>query len=423
VDRIAVPQHHAQAVRLVVHDYVGHPFQVHLSRHLAKRGHEVSHIYFADHPGPKGSFENQPNDPPSLRFIGITLGGSAEHAAGSGAQTGFARRFGDVAYGREVARVIQGFKPDVVLSGNTPTEAQRAILRSCKSRGVGFVYWVQDIYSMAVTKYLSERLGYPGKAIGWYYQWLDRCQFRDSDAIIVISEDFAPLVGSWAGNDNKVSVIENWAAIDDLPSGLKDNDWSRDHSLHSDLAFVYSGTLGRKHSPMLLLRLAQACRAGESVVVAGQGFGIPQLQAAKTEHRIDALKLLPIQPARHLADVLATADVLVATIEADAGAFAIPSKVLSYLCAGRPILLAAPRDNLAARTVERANAGIVVDPADEAGFMAAAGRLRADPELRAELGANGRAYAERTFDMTRITDRFERVILNVRLNPQLETAE
>ena len=276
---------------------------------------------------------------------------------------------------------------------------------------------------MAVTKYLSERLGYPGKAIGWYYQWLDRCQFRDSDAIIVISEDFAPLVGSWAGNDNKVSVIENWAAIDDLPSGLKDNDWSRDHSLHSDLAFVYSGTLGRKHSPMLLLRLAQACRAGESVVVAGQGFGIPQLQAAKTEHRIDALKLLPIQPARHLADVLATADVLVATIEADAGAFAIPSKVLSYLCAGRPILLAAPRDNLAARTVERANAGIVVDPADEAGFMAAAGRLRADPELRAELGANGRAYAERTFDMTRITDRFERVILNVRLNPQLETAE
>ena len=303
VDRIAVPQHHAQAVRLVVHDYVGHPFQVHLSRHLAKRGHEVSHIYFADHPGPKGSFENQPNDPPSLRFIGITLGGSAEHAAGSGAQTGFARRFGDVAYGREVARVIQGFKPDVVLSGNTPTEAQRAILRSCKSCGVGFVYWVQDIYSMAVTKYLSERLGYPGKAIGWYYQWLDRCQFQDSDAIIVISEDFAPLVGSWAGNDNKVSVIENWAAIDDLPSGLKDNDWSRDHSLHSDLAFVYSGTLGRKHSPMLLLRLAQACRAGELVVVAGQGFGIPQLQAAKTEHRIDALKLLPIQPARHLADV------------------------------------------------------------------------------------------------------------------------
>ena len=48
-------------------------------------------------------------------------------------------------------------------------------------------------------------------------------------------------------------------------------------------------------------------------------------------------------------------------IEADAGKFAVPSKVPSYMCAGRPILLAAPKENLAARTVARANAGIVVE--------------------------------------------------------------
>jgi glycosyltransferase involved in cell wall biosynthesis len=81
------------------------------------------------------------------------------------------------------------------------------------------------------------------------------------------------------------------------------------------------------------------------------------------------------------------------------------------MCAGRPILLAAPKENLAARTVEKAQAGIVVDPADEAGFLSAARRLRDSPELRASLGANGRAYAERTFDMKRITDKFERVLL------------
>jgi glycosyltransferase involved in cell wall biosynthesis len=122
------------------------------------------------------------------------------------------------------------------------------------------------------------------------------------------------------------------------------------------------------------------------------------------------MKLLPIQPAQYLADVLATADVLLATIEPDAGTFAVPSKVLSYLCAGRPILLAAPKENLAARIVERTNAGMVVDPADATGFMAAAKRLRDDPQLSAKLGANGRAYAERMFDMRQITDKFERVM-------------
>jgi colanic acid biosynthesis glycosyl transferase WcaI len=391
-------------MKCMVHDYAGHPFQVHLSRHLARRGHDVTHVYFADNPGPKGVFERGPDDPRSLTFIGVTLGGTTQHAAGTGAQTGFARRSRDVAHGREVARIIKRVNPDVVLSGNTPTEAQSTILKACKVGDVRFIYWLQDVYSMAVTKLMTQKLGIAGAAIGWYYQRLDRAQFRRSDAVVAISEDFVPLATSWGAR--KIRVIENWAAIDDLPIGAKDNGWSRQHGLQTGFAYLYSGTLGRKHNPSLLLKLAQACKPDTSVVVVAQGYGVPQLQAAQSP----AMKLLPIQPAQYLADVLATADVLLATIEADAGTFAVPSKVLTYLCAGRPILLAAPKENLAARIVERTNAGMVVDPADASGFMAAAMRLHDDPQLCAKLGANGRAYAERMFDMRQITDTFERVM-------------
>jgi glycosyltransferase involved in cell wall biosynthesis len=58
----------------------------------------------------------------------------------------------------------------------------------------------------------------------------------------------------------------------------------------------------------------------------------------------------------------------------------------------------------------RAEAGIVVDPGDKAGFVAAAARLRQDADLRAKLGRNGRAYAESTFDVSDIADRFEAVL-------------
>ncbi len=400
-------------MKLLVHDYAGHPFQVHLSRHLAERGHDVSHVYYADHPGPKGFMETRLDDPPSLRFVGVTLGEPLIHVSGTGAQVGLGRVFRELTYGRGVARVIRDLRPDLVLSCNTPADAQRAMLKTCKANGIDFVYWLQDIYSTAVSTLLSKRLGYLGKAIGWHYQQLDRRQFRASSAIIAISRDFVPLIAPWTNGVETVSVIENWAAIDDIPVGAKDNDWSREHGLHSDFAFVYSGTLGRKHNSMLLLKLAQRFGPSASVVVAGQGFGIPHLQAAKAACRLDSLKLLPIQPARNLAKVLATADVLVATIESDSGTFAVPSKVLSYLCAGRPILLSASSENLAARTVKRANAGIVVDPADEAGFLDAAAQLRADPQLCAEFGANGRTYAERMFNMATITDKFERILMNV----------
>jgi colanic acid biosynthesis glycosyl transferase WcaI len=102
--------------------------------------------------------------------------------------------------------------------------------------------------------------------------------------------------------------------------------------------------------------------------------------------------------------------VLVALLEPTAGTFSVPSKVLSYLCAGRPILAAIPPENLAARTIERARAGLVVSPTDAEAFLVAAKRLRVEDGLRQESGTAARAYAEVTFDTNRITDRFETVI-------------
>lgn len=396
-------------MRCVIHDYSGHPFQVHLSRHLARRGHTVHHLYYADHPGPKGLFEHRPGDPASLVFEGVSLGGPLTHAAGTG-DMGLGRIFRELAYGRAAGAAIARIKPDIVLCGNTPADAQRAIMRSCRQHDIRFVYWLQDIYSIAVTTLLTKKFGLLGKMVGQYYKLLDRKQFRSSDGVVAISEDFGPMIKRWVG-ETAVTVVENWAAIDDLPVCDRDNEWSRAHKLDTGFVYLYCGTLGRKHNPMALAKLAQQCRVGDSVVAVSQGYGVPILTAMKETECLHGLKLLPLQPAKQLANVLATANVLLATIEAEAGTFAVPSKVLSYLCAARPILLAADKNNLAARTVIRANAGIVVDPADESGFLAAAEQLRRNPALAAELGANGRAYADQTFDLGAITDKFEAMLL------------
>jgi colanic acid biosynthesis glycosyl transferase WcaI len=218
------------------------------------------------------------------------------------------------------------------------------------------------------------------------------------------------MASAWAGGNDKVYTIENWAPIDHLPLCMKENDWSREHGLDDRFVFLYTGTLGRRNNAGLLATLARECGSGASTVVVGQGVGMKGLEAAKAKRRVDALRLLPLQPAERFPEVLATGDVLVGLLGADAGRFSVPSKVLAYLCAGRPILLGAPRGNLAARIVARENAGIVVDADDEVGFVTAAARLRDDPELRERLGANGRAYAARTFDIARIVDLFEEVL-------------
>jgi len=112
-------------------------------------------------------------------------------------------------------------------------------------------------------------------------------------------------------------------------------------------------------------------------------------------------------------DILGAADVLVALLEPTAGTFSVPSKVLSYLCAGRPVLAAIPPENLAARTIERAGAGLVVPSTDEEAFLVAAKQLLTDGALRVAAGRRARAYAESTFDTETITDQFQDVIERV----------
>src|SRR5690348_11819818 len=59
-------------MRLNLHDFSGHPFQVQLSRSLARRGHDVLHGYSTQFVTGRGRLEVAPDDPAGLRIEGLT---------------------------------------------------------------------------------------------------------------------------------------------------------------------------------------------------------------------------------------------------------------------------------------------------------------------------------------------------------------
>ncbi len=172
-----------------------------------------------------------------------------------------------------------------------------------------------------------------------------------------------------------------------------------------------------KHDPEILAALAERLSERDPearVVVVSQGPGADYLGAVRQERGLSALQLLPFQPFEDMPDVLASASVLAAVLEPEAGAFSVPSKVLTYLCAGRPVLLSIPPENLAARIVAREKAGAVVSPGDTEAFVRAGLVLLDDEPASAMAGESARAYAERAFDIDAIADRFERILVGRR---------
>jgi colanic acid biosynthesis glycosyl transferase WcaI len=388
-------------MRCLIHDFAGHPFQVQLSRELARRGHHVVHVYPIGLQGPKGRLDPSQSDSSRLEIRGVPL------SSGFRKYSPWRRFTSQRQYAGDLKRILASQRFDVLLSGNTPIDVQAELLWHCHRNGIAFVHWVQDVYCRALEFFLRRKLGPLAAPLTLPFRSLERSVVMQAEASIVIAPAFTEMLIGWGVPPEKISVIENWAPLDEIQPLSRANEWSARHDLGGKTVFLYSGTLGMKHRPDLLYRLAESLNSSCRLVVVSEGIGRDYLRSMPP---LPTLLLLDFQPYSQVSQMLASADVLIATLESDAGQFAVPSKVLTYLCAGRPLLLAAPRMNLAASVVERSGAGFVVDPDCPEEWVAAATRLAAGAALRTSLGANARLYSEREFEISGIAARFEEIL-------------
>ena len=389
-------------MRIVVNDYSGHPFQVQLSRELARHGHHVLHLHFADFQTPKGHLHRSESDPADFRVEGVSLGKAfAKYDL-------LQRRSQEIQYGRLAIRKIREFAPDVVIGCNNPLDAQRIIQGWCIRNDVKFVFWLQDIYSIAINEVLSRKFGFAGSLVGTWYNRLERRLLRRSHAIVAISDDFVPQLRSWAVPDDRVKVIPNWAPLDEITVRPKLNAWSERQKLAESKVILLTGTLGFKHNPGLFLDLAEHLkpRADVKVAVVSEGPSADHLKTESQRRGLTNLVVFPFQPMSEYSDVLGAGDVLVSIIEDGAARYSVPSKVLSYLCSGRPLVLSVPQNNLAARTVQDCGAGLVVPPNNAAAFCAAVDHLLDNPREASRMGSAARCYAEKNFRIEDIAVKF-----------------
>ncbi len=392
-------------MRLVVHDYSGHPGQVHLSRELARRGHRVEHQFCSSYTTGRGATERRAADPETFTVRSIAL--KAEFARYSPA----ARLRQELQYAIQARRAIIEARPDAVVLSNIPLLSLFVLTLALRIRRLPYVFWQQDVYSDAIATIARERLRRLGAPVGWVANRCEQVAARGAGAVIAISETFIDRLTAWGVPPTRVHVIPNWAAIDEMPTRPRDNEWARSHGLVGVPVVMYAGTLGLKHDPSTLLELARAAPPGTRTVVVSQGIGREWLENRRGE--APGLMLLNYQPYEHLPDMLASADVLVVLLEGDASRYSVPSKVLNYLCAARPILAILPRGNAVAQMVEGSASGVVVDPGDVESASVTLNLLLADRSELNRLGDAARRYAERAFDVGAVAAQFESVLNGV----------
>jgi colanic acid biosynthesis glycosyl transferase WcaI len=397
-------------MRIAINDYLGHAPQVQLSRALASRGHDVLHLYSGDVQSPKSDLTRQSDDPPALAIERLALGTPP-------ASSFFALRRQESKFGRMLAQRVTAFRPDIVMACNNPLQVQSRVQSACIGAKVPFVYWMQDFQSLDVDRAIAGRNAILNAVVGGYYHGLERKLLQRSDAIIPISDDMRGILSENLDIfERQCMVVRNWSPLDRLAPGDKDNVWSQAQGIADRKVALYTGSLGPMENPMLLVELAEKLsgRSDALVLVISEGSGAEQVASEAKSRNLSNLRVLPFQPYENYGDVLASAEVLLAMVASQAGVLYVPSKANSYLCAGRAIVIAAPWQNLAATTIQESQGGSVVPPDDAVAMADAVTALLSNDGLRSEQARRSRQYAETTFEISKIADRFERLFERLR---------
>lgn len=388
--------------KIVVHDFSGHPGQIRLSRELARLGHVVQHQYCESFTTGQGATAWVDGDPESFSVKGISLGAEFDR------YSPLSRLLQEFRYGWLAIRAAVSFRPDVAIYSNMPLVPLVMVSVALKARRIPFVLWWQDVYSDAIGTHARARLGRLGGVVAWLVDRAECGCARRAAAIVPITDAFVDRLVDWGIEQEKATVIPNWGALDEVVPRPRSNSWSAAHGLDAERVVMYAGTLGLKHDPSVIAELLRCTPPDCRVVVVSQGLGRQWLE--ETCGANPRLLLLDYQPYEQLPDMLASADVLVAILEEDASRYSVPSKVLNYLCAGRPVLAIMPSDNAVAQVVTSNEAGIVVAPGDYAHVANAIDMLLSDEQLRTRMAENARSYAQEVFDMNEIAKSFARVI-------------
>jgi colanic acid biosynthesis glycosyl transferase WcaI len=168
---------------------------------------------------------------------------------------------------------------------------------------------------------------------------------------------------------------------------------------------VYAGLHGLAQGLDQVLDAAEVLRSesGFQIVLIGDGPQKLALQERARDRQLNNVSFLNSRSAEEMPELLASADALLVPLKGFIPG-AVPSKLYEGMGSGRPVVLIAEGE--AADVVRETNAGIVVDPGDIGGIANALRRLRADAQLGAKMGENGRKAALERFDRDRIAKGF-----------------
>jgi glycosyltransferase involved in cell wall biosynthesis len=261
-------------------------------------------------------------------------------------------------------------------------------------RRIPLMLWVQDVWpdALKATGYIKNRLllSLVGLAVRYIYHF--------SDSILIQSEGFRKSLEYWSRNKHALffpNIVED---MPNYPENLSKRA-ELSEEIAASFSVVYAGNIGTAQSCQTIIQAAMLLQSISAIkfYLIGSGSMSDSIGKLINKDQLENISLIGRVPPEDIPRIFASSSALLLTLRNEHSlSLTIPSKLQSYLAAGKPIV--ASCNGEAANIVIKANAGLACRPDDGAELADTVMKLfQMTFTERSRLGENGRIYFENNY--------------------------
>jgi glycosyltransferase involved in cell wall biosynthesis len=254
---------------------------------------------------------------------------------------------------------------------------------------------IQDVYpeSLITLKKLS-----PGTLFAQLLNCLDASIARAASAVVVISDSAKEIYerGRKISTQN-IHCIANWRSPENQPTVEMAQRQREMLGIEPGVfLIIFAGNVAAAWGIEDVI--SAVSRLGDEpparLVIAGSGSALESCRRVASLHQSRRVHFNgPFQASEALA-ILGAGDILVLPTQGDQSLVSMPSKLISYMMSGRPILAIARGKSDLASVVTRAGCGWVIEPGDSEALTYQLGAASAMERVElTRMGSLGREYA------------------------------
>ena len=288
-------------------------------------------------------------------------------------------------------------RPDVIYMNTWGIFSPGMVSAVAWFRGIPVAVSIQDIYpeSLSQQKRISAH-----SIVFKVLRAIDRSIAHSAKALIVISDQFCETYRVDRGVPaERIHVLQNWGETSSVnvdsrgAYGLRQKYGILDQTTLA----VYAGNIGAAAGVETAIRAFEYLWNDENIclLIAGVGSSLRACQQLVEEKGLqDRIFFHTPWPKKDTGIVLGAADVLLLPTQGEQSLVSVPSKLISYMLSGRPVLAMVLGNSETAKLIIKANAGWVIPPDDPVRTAAALKVIAASaPEDVRAAGARGLDYA------------------------------